>query len=108
MDQAVPLMRKLNKYLRTFQIISGLLVIAIGVLMLTAQMTAIARWALQAGLYLDFPSKSQIPSLITSVAAGALSFLSPCVFPLVPAYMGYLSGHVIAMSQQKTTDQIKA
>ena len=108
MEKAVPLMRRLNKYLRTFQIISGLLIIAIGLLMLTAQMTTIARWALQAGLYIDLPSRSQIPSLITAVAAGALSFLSPCVFPLVPAYMGYLSGHVLAMSRHNTTDQIKA
>jgi cytochrome c-type biogenesis protein len=28
--------------------------------------------------------------------AGLASFLSPCVFPLVPAYIGYLSGRTIA------------
>ncbi len=28
--------------------------------------------------------------------AGLLSFLSPCVFPLVPVYAGYLSGRVVA------------
>ncbi|HJW91725.1 MAG TPA: cytochrome c biogenesis protein CcdA [Anaerolineales bacterium] len=28
-----------------------------------------------------------------AVLAGLLSFLSPCVLPLVPAYLGYLSGH---------------
>ncbi len=98
-EQAVPVVRKLRKYMRTFQIISGVLIIAIGLLMITAQMTVIARWALQSGLYLDLPSNGEIPSLITAVAAGALSFLSPCVFPLVPAYLGYLSGHAIAASQ---------
>jgi cytochrome c-type biogenesis protein len=98
-DQAVPLVKKLRKYMRTFQIISGLLIVAIGALMITAQMTAIARWALHSGLYLDLPSSGQIPSIITAVAAGALSFLSPCVFPLVPAYLGYLSGHAVAASQ---------
>jgi cytochrome c-type biogenesis protein len=98
-DQALPLVRKLRKYMRIFQIISGILIITIGVLMITAQMTAIARWALNSGLYLDLPSSGQIPSLITAVAAGALSFLSPCVFPLVPAYLGYLSGHAIVASQ---------
>jgi cytochrome c-type biogenesis protein len=98
-EQAVPLVRKLRKHMRTFQIISGILIIVIGVLMITAQMTVIARWALQSGLYLDLPSSGQIPSLITAVAAGALSFLSPCVFPLVPAYLGYLSGQALAASQ---------
>jgi cytochrome c-type biogenesis protein len=85
--------------MRAFQIISGILIIAIGLLMVTAQMTTIARWALQSGLYLDLPSSGGVPSLITAVLAGILSFLSPCVFPLVPAYLGYLSGHAIAASQ---------
>jgi len=67
--------------------------------MVTAQMTVIARWALQAGLYLDLPFSGQVPSLITAIAAGALSFLSPCVFPLVPAYLGYLSGQAISATQ---------
>ncbi len=98
-DQALPLVRKLRKYMRAFQIITGLLIIAIGILMVTAQMTMIARWALQYGLYLDLPSSGQIPSLVTAVAAGALSFLSPCVFPLVPAYLGYLGGQALAVTQ---------
>jgi cytochrome c-type biogenesis protein len=105
-DQAVHLVRRLRRYMRTFQIISGLLIIAIGLLMITAQMTAIARWALQSGLYLDFPSSGKIPSLITAVLAGALSFFSPCVFPLVPAYLGYLSGHAIAASQNEVAEQV--
>jgi cytochrome c-type biogenesis protein len=98
-DQAIPLVRQLRKYLHIFQIISGLLIITIGLLMVTAQMTAIARWAQQAGLYLDIQSTGQIPSLITAIIAGALSFLSPCVLPLVPAYLGYLSGHAIAVTK---------
>ncbi len=28
--------------------------------------------------------------------AGLLSFLSPCVLPLIPAYIGYLSGTTVA------------
>ena len=105
-DQTIPLVRKLGKHLRLFQIISGLLIILIGVLMITAQMTAIARWALQTGLYLDIQSSSGIPSMVTALAAGALSFLSPCVFPLVPAYLGYLSGHMIAESQLNKPEQV--
>ena len=107
-DQTLPLIRRLNKYMRTFQIISGVLIITIGLLMVTNQMTVIARWALQSGLYLDITNGPQIPSMITAVVAGALSFLSPCVFPLVPAYLGYLSGHVIATFQNTAIDQINA
>lgn len=32
-------------------------------------------------------------SLIAAVAAGAASFLSPCVLPMVPGYLGLLSGY---------------
>jgi cytochrome c-type biogenesis protein len=103
-DQAIPLVKRLRKYLRLFQIVSGLLIIAIGTLMVTTQITAIARWAQQSGLYLDFQSQGQIPSLITAVIAGALSFLSPCVLPLVPAYLGYLSGHAIAVTKTELAD----
>ncbi len=34
----------------------------------------------------------------TAFAAGAISFLSPCVLPLVPAYVGYVAGQSIIRS----------
>jgi cytochrome c-type biogenesis protein len=105
-DQAIPLVRRLSKHLRIFQIVSGALIITIGILMITSQMTLISRWALRSGLYLDLPSSGQIPGMITAVVAGALSFLSPCVFPLVPAYLGYLSGHALASTKQEIVHQV--
>lgn len=36
----------------------------------------------------------QSPELFIAFLAGLLSFLSPCVLPLVPAYIGYLGGSV--------------
>lgn len=35
---------------------------------------------------------SLLPALLLSLGAGLLSFLSPCVLPLIPAYLGYISG----------------
>ncbi|MDZ4771154.1 MAG: cytochrome c biogenesis protein CcdA [Chloroflexota bacterium] len=34
------------------------------------------------------------PSLFLALIAGFVSFLSPCVLPLVPAYIGYMGGRV--------------
>ena len=34
-------------------------------------------------------------TLPIAFVAGLLSFASPCVLPLVPAYLGYLGGHVV-------------
>jgi cytochrome c-type biogenesis protein len=100
MDRAVGWVRRLRRHLRAFQLISGGLIIAIGVLLLTGSMSLIAIWAQRTGLYLDLPSNGGVPGYLTAIAAGVLSFLSPCVLPLVPAYLGYLSGHVIASARQ--------
>ena len=35
-------------------------------------------------------------SLPVAFAAGLVSFLSPCVLPLIPAYLAYLAGHGLA------------
>jgi len=35
-------------------------------------------------------------SLLTAFAAGAISFLSPCVLPLVPGYVSYVAGRTAA------------
>jgi len=46
------------------------------------------------------------PSLILSFAAGLASFLAPCILPLVPAYIGYLSGQAVAgVGEQHTLGQ---
>lgn len=37
--------------------------------------------------------------------AGLASFLSPCVFSLVPAYVGYLSGRSVAITKVETPPQ---
>ena len=37
-----------------------------------------------------------IGAVVLSFVAGLLSFLSPCVLPLVPAYLGYVSGLSVA------------
>ena len=35
------------------------------------------------------------PTVIVALIAGILSFLSPCVFPLIPAYMSHLTGSLV-------------
>lgn len=51
-------------------------------------------WAQRNGFFLDLPLGAGVtPTYFLAVLAGLISFLSPCVLPLVPAYVGYLSGH---------------
>jgi cytochrome c-type biogenesis protein len=93
LDRALAIVSRLRKYIRTFQRISGLFLILLGALLLTNQITIIAIWAQRNGFFLDLPyGATVIPTYLAAVAAGALSFLSPCVLPLVPAYLAYLGG----------------
>ena len=41
---------------------------------------------------IDIFDASLLPALLVALAAGVLSFLSPCVLPIVPPYIAYMSG----------------
>lgn len=46
--------------------------------------------------------------LITAFAAGAVSFLSPCVLPLVPAYVSYVAGQSLHRTEMDAHTRAKA
>jgi cytochrome c-type biogenesis protein len=96
LEKAARWMRWVARYRRAFQVASSLLIICIGILLLTDWMSLIAIWAFKNRLFIDFFSTAAgVPSYLTAVLAGALSFFSPCVAPLVPAYLGYLGGQAL-------------
>jgi cytochrome c-type biogenesis protein len=100
MERAVRLVKRFRKSVRWIQKVSGVFLIAIGVMMLTNQIFLISIWAQRNGLFLDLPlGGATAPTLAIALAAGLISFLSPCVLPLVPAYVGYLSGHALREPQ---------
>jgi cytochrome c-type biogenesis protein len=86
---------RFRPYIRYIAWISGLLQIAIGIMLLTNSLYLIAIWAQRNGFFIDAPLGGIQPSYPVAMLAGLLSFLSPCVLPLVPAYLGYLSGYVV-------------
>jgi cytochrome c-type biogenesis protein len=97
LDRAGGLLRSLKRHIRTIQLINGTLLILIGLALLTKQLAIIARWAQENNLYLEAGSLGgTAPTFFIAVLAGLLSFLSPCVLPLVPAYIFYLTGHTIS------------
>jgi len=96
LDRASGWIKSMRPYQKYFRLASGVFIIVIGMLLLTNTMSLIAIWAFKNGLYIErFTLFSAAPTYFTAIVAGLLSFLSPCVLPLVPAYIGYLSGHTL-------------
>src|SRR5512134_2139364 len=99
LERASGWVKRMRPYQTYFKLVSGIFIIAIGVLLMTNTMSLIAIWAFRNGLYIEkFTLFAAAPTYFTAIIAGLLSFLSPCVLPLVPAYLGYLSGHTIQRS----------
>lgn len=99
-DRASASLKRFRKYVRPLQIASGILLILVGLMILLNQVTLIAIWAQRNRFFLDLKlGQASTPTYLIAILAGLLSFFSPCVLPLVPAYMGYLSGHAFGSSK---------
>ena len=96
LERASSWVNRMKRYQRVFKIASGIFILIIGVMLLTNTLSRIAIWAFQNGYYVEsFAAYAAAPTYLTAILAGLLSFLSPCVLPLVPAYVGYLSGQAV-------------
>jgi cytochrome c-type biogenesis protein len=84
-----------KRYLRIVTIVSGCFLILIGLLFVTDRFTLL-------NMYLNMLTSSagegflsadkQHFGLMIAFMAGFLSFVSPCVLPLIPSYLSYITG----------------
>lgn len=57
------------------------------------QVTRAHKWRNPARMFgIDLIDASLLPALLVALLGGLLSFLSPCVLPIVPPYLAYMSG----------------
>lgn len=99
MDRATAIVRRFRTHIRKIQIVNGVLLVLVGLLMIFNQVFWISIWAQKNGFFVDLPiGIAAEPTYLIAVLAGLISFLSPCVLPLIPAYIGYLGGKVIHQS----------
>ena len=94
-------LRRLNRHLGIVSIITGVFLIVMGILLFAERMTIINAWIVDrfgTGLAsLEVGGGTSVAvTLPIALLAGLLSFLSPCVLPLIPGYIGYLSGTAVA------------
>ncbi len=102
-DRLGRLLRKLTRYLRAIEIFTGVFLLALGVLLISGEFTAtIARLGSAFTVSDSGLPGADTPTFFIAMLGGLLSFLSPCVLPLVPAYIGYLGGHVVGQTSIET------
>ncbi len=97
LNYVLPLLKRFKKYLPAIEVIAGLIVIVMGLVLVTNSFLRFTGW-----LYKEFPAIANLGTgpdvgggALTIGAvflAGVVSFISPCVLPLVPAYISLLTG----------------
>ena len=107
------LLRRMNRHAHIVSIISGIFLLYVAYLLwtgslvtLTTQFAFLNEWVFKLEETLIGSSATAANIANTPVVAaaplaffaGLISFISPCVLPLVPAYIGYLSGAAVSGS----------
>ena len=104
LSTAIPLLKRLNRFMHVVELVSGIILVIVGLLLvlgtfstLNVLFSAAPAWLtnIETSLAADV-SNITFP---LALMAGMLSFLSPCVLPLVPVYLGYLSGTVVGRQE---------
>ena len=109
-SRATLVLRRLNRHANIVSIVSGIFLLYVGWLlwsdqltMLTTQFAFLNKWVFlleesvstSVGVNTAF-SGGAMSAAPLALVAGLISFISPCVLPLIPAYIGYLSGAALS------------
>ncbi len=89
---------KYGKLLRYLNYIFGAFLIILGILVFTSQLSKIASFSFATqclnSLGIGSFGAGQSLNIFIAFIAGLISFLSPCVLPLIPAFLAYLGSTV--------------
>ena len=84
--------RKLNKYAGIVEKVGGILLILVGVVLLANWITFFTPYLSNLGSLESVLGENAEPTFFIAFLAGSLSFLSPCVLPILPSFLAYLTG----------------
>ena len=109
-SRATAALRRVNRHANVVSIISGIFLFYVAYLLwsdslalLTTRFNFLNEWIFSledqisalSGSGGDIIGMSVVTGAPLALIAGLISFLSPCVLPLVPAYLGYLSSAAV-------------
>jgi len=97
-NQAQNLIVRYNKFFSHIQYVFGFILIIIGILVFTNELARLAGFGFAADFLVRLDlNLSDIGTINIGIAflAGLVSFLSPCILPLIPAFLTYLASTAI-------------
>lgn len=103
-SRASKFIEKAGPKLRYVNYIFGVVLIMLGILVFTSQLSQVANLPFLTGLLAKISGESlQFGSLGIGIAfiAGLTSFLSPCVLPIVPGFLSYLATTAVPQAGPK-------
>jgi cytochrome c-type biogenesis protein len=85
-------LQRIRTFLKYFSVISGAFLVFLGILIVTGYIGMLSVFL--EGAQIGSSSGGQLNFLI-AIIAGLLTFLSPCILPLLPAYFSYMTGTAV-------------
>ena len=112
-SRATLILRRLNRHANIVSIVSGIFLLYVAWLLWSDQLTSLTtqfaflnQWVflledgLSSAIGVDATfNAGALNAAPLAFIAGLISFISPCVLPLIPAYIGYLSGAALSGSR---------
>lgn len=103
--QSRGVIKLISPHLKWFNIVFGTVLVILGVMVATSTLNLLANFfpveLLFAGAGLEASAMKTDPTLLVAFIAGLGSFLSPCVLPLVPAYLTFIGGTTFKELQEE-------
>ncbi|MEX2236725.1 MAG: cytochrome c biogenesis protein CcdA [Dehalococcoidia bacterium] len=89
-------LRRITPYLTVIEFISGAAIILIGILILSGSLINLNSFFTFAEVdQVEGGASLGLAGIAIAFAAGLVSVFSPCVLPMVPVYLGYLTGSAV-------------
>lgn len=82
-------MKRIHSFLKYFNAIGGLFLVALGILVVTGYIGLLSVFLI--GNAAPMAAGDTLNFLI-AIIAGVITFLSPCILPLLPAFLSYMAG----------------
>ena len=108
--QITPLLRRLNRHANIISIISAVFLLLVAVLLWSQQLGRLTntfaglndlvfaiedQLGLMSGAANGVSGLGSVGAALLAFSAGLISFISPCVLPLVPAYIGFMTSAAV-------------